>query len=265
METNKILLNKELADKIKGLLGNIRTSVVELATIAANIRNQYLDATGKKYDGAFQAFWKNHGMEKNFGSQANFTKYANAGDAIGLVKAQYEQYESRLPITLTALYEFSMLTQEEMELCLENTFSRTEVTSDRAKWKAPKKPKPLITPSIQSAAIKAWRMKWRNPKAAPTDKRRLKIAEIKVHGSLYDFKGGKPSGEITISQIDEITSALKAAIAQFPDVIIRLDLEDEKLKAGYDKRLAADIAKGTKKAIQAKKKPKKSSVKKSKD
>ena len=169
MTTNKIPLNKELADKIEGLLGNIRTSVVELATIAASIRNQYLDATGKKYDGDFQAFWKNYGMEKNFGSQANFTKYASAGDAIGMVKAQYEQYESRLPITLTALYEFSQLDQEEMELCLSSTFSRTEVTSDRTKWKSPKKPKPLITPSTQAAAIKSWRTKWRNPKAAPTD------------------------------------------------------------------------------------------------
>ena len=253
MATNKIPLDKELADKIKGLLGKIRTSVVELAIIAANIRNQYLDASGKKYDGDFQAFWKNFGMEKNFGSQANFTKYASSGDAIGMVKAQYEQYENRLPITLTALYEFSLLTQDEMELCLEDTFTRTEVTSDRSKWKQPKKPKPLITPSTTAGAIKSWRTNWRNPKAPVTDKRRLKIAEIKVHGSLYDFKGGKPTGDITIGQIDQITAALKAAIAQFPDVIIRLDLEDEKLKAGYEKRLAADIVK----QADAKKKRKK--------
>lgn len=255
MTTNKIPLNKELADKIKGLLGNIRTSVVELAVIAANIRNQYLDASGKKYDGDFQAFWKNYGMEKNFGSQANFTKYASAGDAIGLVKAQYEKYENRLPITLTALYEFSQLNQEEMELCLENTYSRTEVTADRSKWDAPKKkPKPLITPSTTAGAIKAWRTNWRNPKAAATDKRRLKIAEIKVHGSLYDFKEGKHNGILSIEMMGQISEALKKAVEQFPEAVIRIDLEDEKLKQGYEKRLNAETEKQAKALADAKKK-----------
>ncbi len=261
MSTNKIPLNKELADKITGLLGNIRTSTVELATIAANIRNQYLDVSGRKYDGEFQSFWKNFAMEKNFGSQANFTKYANAGDAIGLVRAQYETYEKRLPTTLTALYEFSQLTQEEMELCFENTFTRTEVTSDRSKWKSPKKPKPLITPSTQSGAIKAWRTNWRNPKPLETDKRRLKIAEINVHGSLYDFKAGKPTGILDIETISKIADAIKKAVSQFPEEIIRLDLNDEKLRVGYEKRQAADAAKEQKKAADAKKNEKKTKPK----
>lgn len=253
MATNKIPLNNDLADKLVEMLSNTRTPIVVLAKFAAEIRNQNLDDSGKKYDGSFQAFWKNHSMEQKFGSLSNFTKHASAGDAIGRVKAQFEKYEKQLPTTLTGLYEFSQLTTEEMGLCLESTYSRTEVTSDRGKWKFPKKPKPLITPSTQAGAIKAWRTNWRNPKAEATDKRRLKIAEIKVHGSLYDFKGGKPSGDITIGQIDQITAALKAAIAQFPDVIIRLDLEDEKLKAGYEKRLTADIVK----QADAKKKRKK--------
>jgi len=261
MAANRIPLNKELADQLIGLNNKIRTSLIELASIAANIRNQHLDANGKKYDAEFHAFWKAHSMEQNFGSLSNFTKYANSGDAIELVKAQFQKYEKRLPTTMSALYEFSLLLPEEMELCLENTFTRTEVTSDRSKWKSSKKPKALISPSTQAGAIKSWRTNWRNPKAPVTDKRRLRIAEIKVHGSLYDFKGGKPSGEITLEQIDQITAALKAAIAQFPDVIIRLDLEDEKPKAGYEKRLAADTAKAEKKAADAKKNTKKTKPK----
>jgi len=257
METNKTPLNKELADQLIALNGKIRRSIIELATIAATIRNQYLDATGSKYDGEFHAFWKKFSMEQNFGSLSNFTKYANSGDAIELVKAQFEQYEKRLPTTVSALYEFSLLKPEEMELCLEDTFTRTEATSDRSKWKQAKKPKPLISPSTTAATIKSWRTNWRNPKAPVTDKRRLKIAEIKVHGSLYDFKGGKPTGEITIGQIDQITAALKAALAQFPDLIIRLDLEDEKLKHGYEKRQAADIKKVAEKEADVKKKLKK--------
>ena len=258
METNKTPLNKELADQLIALNGKIRRSIIELATIAATIRNQYLDATGSKYDGEFHAFWKKFSMEQNFGSLSNFTKYANSGDAIELVKAQFEQYEKRLPTTVSALYEFSLLKPEEMELCFENTFTRTEVTSDRSKWQGSKKrPKPLVTPSTQAGTIKTWRMNWRNPKATPTDKRRLKIAEIKVHGSLYDFKEGAHTGSISLEQINEISEALKKAVAQFPDVIIRLDLEDEKLKTGYEKRLAADIKKAESDAAGSKKKPKK--------
>ena len=215
METNKTPLNKELADQLIALNSKIRRSIIELATIAATIRNQYLDATGSKYDGEFHAFWKKFSMEQNFGSLSNFTKYANSGDAIELVKAQFEQYEKRLPTTMSALYEFSLLMPEEMELCLENTFSRTEATSDRGKWKSPKKPKALISPSTQAGAIKSWRINWRNPKAPVTDKRRLKIAEIKIHGSLYDFKGGKHTGSLSIETLAQISEALKQAVAQF--------------------------------------------------
>ena len=253
METNKILLNKDLADTLIGLNNKVRKSIVELATTAAAIRNQHLDAGSKKYDSEFRTFWKKYSMEQNFGSLANFTKYANAGDAIEVVGAQFEKHTKRLPTTLSALYEFSLLTPEEMELCLESTFSRTEITSDSTKWKSPSKPKPLISPSTQASVIKSWRTNWRNPKATPTDKRRLKIAEIKIHGSLFDFRDGKPTGVITLNQINQITEALKKAVAEFPDVIIRLDLEDEKLKASYDKRLAADIGKKVKEATGKKK------------
>ena len=256
METNKIPLNKDLADQLIGLNNTIRKSIVELATIAAAIRNQHLDPNGKKYDSDFRTFWKNFSMERNFGSLSNFTKYANAGDAIEVVRAQFDKHVKRLPTTLSALYEFSLLNPDEMELCLDGTITRTEITSDRSKWHIPKKPRPLITPSTQAAAIKAWRTNWRNPKATPTDKRRLKIAEIKVHGSLYDFKGGAHNGSISLEQIDQISAALKEAVAKFPDVIIRLDLDDEKLKAGYEKRLAADIKKTEADKVGTKKSPK---------
>ena len=261
MATNTIPLNKELADQLIGLNNKIRSSLIELATIAAKIRNQHLDASGKKYDAEFHGFWKAHSMEKNFGSLSNFTKYANAGDAIELVKAQFDKYEKRLPTTMSALYEFSLLTTEEMELCLEDTFTRTEVTSDRSKWKQAKKPKPLITPSTTAGAIKSWRTNWRNPKAPVTDKRRLKIAEIKVHGSLYDFKGGKHTGILSIETMAQISEALKKAVEQFPEAVIRIDLEDEKLKQGYEKRLNAEVEKHTKSVSDAKKKTEKTEKK----
>jgi len=50
-----------------------------------------------------------------------------------------------------------------------------------------------------------------------------------------------------------ITEALKKTISQFSDAIIRLDLEDEKLKAGYEKRQTASLKKAT--GSKKKKKP----------
>jgi FtsZ-binding cell division protein ZapB len=261
MIANSIALDKALADKLTELKATERTAATASALFAATIRNQYMDASGKKYAPEFVAFWKKFSMEKRFGSLQNFSKYANAGDAIEKVRAQFDKYEKNLPTTLTALYEFAQLTDEEMELCLETTYSRPEVTSDRTKWKSPKAPKPLITPSVTAGAIKSWRMNWRNPKAPNTDKRRLKIAEIKVHGSLFDFKDGKPQGIISLEKLAEITEAIKKVISDFPDTIIRLDLEDEKLKEGYNKRLAKELEKSKKKAEELKKnkaeKPKK--------
>ena len=266
MTSNTIKLDKDLAEKLIGLNDKIRRSIKELATLAADIRNQHLDATGKKYDADFQSFWKSFSMETKFGSLSNFTKYASAGDAIGLVKAQFEEHEKSLPTTLGGLYEFSQLTVDEIALCLENTYTRKEITSDRSKWKPPLKKKPLITPSTNASTIKAWRTNWRNPKAPVTDLRRLKIAEIKVHGSLYDFKDGKPSGSLSIETVAEISEAIKKAVAQFPEAVIRLDLEDENLKAGYGKRLLASSEKEAKKLAESKKKsetPKTKPIKKS--
>jgi hypothetical protein len=244
MADNKITLDKALAEKIETLVSKIRSSTVELATIASNIRNQYFDETSKRYDVNFQTFWKNYSMENNFGSMANFTKYAKIGDALGLVRAQYEQYEKRLPTTAGALYEFAQLTHEEMEICLEDTFTRTEVSADRSKWKNnKKKPKPLITPTTTEATIRSWRKNWREPKQPVTDKRRLPLAELKLHGSFYDFKNGVNTGLVSVETFDKIIEVLKQIKTDLGEDIIRFDIHEEKLRSGYAKRELASMEK----------------------
>lgn len=271
MAGNKISLDKTLADRIETLISTIRSSTVELATIASDIRNQYFDMATNRYDGTFQTFWKNYSMEKKFGSMANFTKYAKIGDALGKVRAQYEKYEKRLPTTMGALYEFAQLEPEEMELCLQDTYTRTEVTADREKWKKGKNPKPLITPATTEAAIRSWRKNWREPKQPVTDKRRLPLAEIKLHGSFFDFKDGKHLGVVPIEGFNRIIDILKRIQQEIGEDIVRFDINEEKLRTGYEKREQASLEKkkaADEKAKQdAKKKPtkgQKKSVKRSK-
>ena len=135
MSNNLIALDQALADKFTALLGTIRKNIVELATTAATVRNQYLSGSGKSYEPEFHQFWKIYSMENKFGSLSTFAKYANIGDAIEKVRARYERYQDRLPTTMTALYEFSQLLDDELELCLEDHWVRTEITPDRERWK----------------------------------------------------------------------------------------------------------------------------------
>lgn len=264
MSDNKIQLNKELADRISTLIGNVRKSVIELAALAAEVRNQYLDASGRKYDPEFEAFWKAHDMDGKFGTRATFTKYANVGDVIHKVQAQYEAYADRLPVTLSALYEISQLNNDEIALCLTDTYKRTELTLDQTKWSKPKKPKPLIQPHVQAGIIAAWRKSWRNPTPPNTDKRRVRLAEIKIHDSFGTFNGVTHTGAIGINELDALTDALKQAVAGISADHIRIDLHDEKLKQKYRKSEEQAEAKEKAAAEAAKKKPKKKKTNKKK-
>jgi len=266
MSTNKIPLNKELADRISTLIGNVRRSVIDLASLAAEIRNQYRDESGKKYDSTFEAFWKAFNMDGKFGTRATFTKYASIGDVIHKVQAQFEMYADSLPVTMTALYEISQLTDEELGLCLVNTYRRSEVTADQKKWIKPKtKPKPLIHPHVQAGIISGWRKRWRNPVPPDTDKRKLSVAEVKIHNSLTSFrKDGTHNGSVSLNDLDAIIEALKAALSGFSSDAIRLDLHDEKLKDKYKKEELKAETKAEMKAKEAedaaKKKPSKTKM-----
>lgn len=243
METNRIELNQALKDKFEGLFSVARKSVLEQVKLASLLRNQYLDESGRKYDAAFQTFWKDFSMNDLFKSQSNFTKYAAAGDAISKVEKRYEQHFKKLPMSVSALYEVALLSDEELELCLHDTYKRSEITSDRSKWKSNKKPKPLINPQVTASEIANWRKNWNNPKAAATDKRRLKLAEIYVHGSLYDFdrKTAEFIGKLTKEYVKAISESLIDVVGKFDGELIRLDLKDEALYSGHDRRATAAI------------------------
>jgi hypothetical protein len=248
MTANVSQLNQALADELVELSGKIRTSVIVLAEKASNLRNEYLSSDGTSYDAKFQKFWKTYSLEKRFGSLSSFTKYANVGDFREKIGARYIQHEKQLPTSMTALYECSLLDDDELDLCLTDTWVRTEPTPDRAKWKRKgSKPRPVITPEATAASIKSWRDKWRNPKIPPTDRRRIRLAEIKIHNSIHEFKNGVSASKISLDEMNEITEALKSVMSKFDSAVVHLTLNDEKIKASYEKKQTTSAEKAKKK------------------
>jgi len=260
MTENKIKLDEGLADKLVDLLGNIRKAGIDLAILASEIRSQYFSLENKRYDPSFNEFWTKLEMDKKFGGLSNFTKYAKAGEAVKKIQAVkvLKRYEKRLPTSIQALYEMSFLSIEEMELCFQKTYSRSEVTMDQDKWK-PKSQKPLLTPSTTAAQIKNWREKWHNPRIKPTDKRRLEVVSIKVDGSLLDFDKDTADhiGKIDKQKVRDIANAVVEAMKPFSTDIVRVDLRDEEWLSKFDQRqekLRNEIQKRKKKSNKKKSK-----------
>jgi hypothetical protein len=229
--TNKITLDKELVDELKGYQKRIRENTVSIARKAFQIRSQYISADGRKYDENFEKWWSTHNLDSVFGKRANFTKWASSGEAIE--KSVIEGHDERMPTTLTALYEIAQLRPEEVKLGLQDTYTRTSLTEDP---KGNKKPKPLIHPEATAAEIRSWRKRWRSPKAKSTEKRRLAFATIKVHGSLYDFdKSGKHEGILTPDKLKDIYDALISSMKPYNEFAV-LETNLEPLLEGHAKR-----------------------------
>jgi hypothetical protein len=236
-KSNLIALDKALADKFRALKRNEKRATVEIAELAALVRNQHLGIGKREYDADFAKWWKNHGGEEIFGTPSTFTTYAKAGDAVGLFKAQFEKHIDRMPTSKAALIELGELTKDEIARGLENTYERTSVDAPESEWKRPKKPKPLINSSTTGPQLRAWREAWRNPRGKTArDKRSLTLMTIKVHGSLYDFdKGGNHSGSLTKEQVRSWSQKVQE-IFTGKDALVLIDSNAEKLCSGHDRR-----------------------------
>jgi hypothetical protein len=129
METitsNKIPLNRALVDEFLAFQKNIRENAISMAEKAYDIRSQYLSADGRKYDKEFEKWWSDYKLDSIFGQRANFTKWPSAGAALS--QAKIGEYRDRMPTTLTALYEVSQLTPDELKLCVQDRYTRTSLT-----------------------------------------------------------------------------------------------------------------------------------------
>lgn len=228
---NKIPLDRALVDEFVSFQKNIRENTIAMAEKAFDIRSQYLSADGLKYDPTFEKWWSSYNLNSIFGKRANFTKWALAGAALG--QARIGEYRDRLPTTLTALYEVSQLTPDELKLGIENCYRRSSLTD---KPKGNKKPTPLIHPEATAAAIKSWRERWRKPPVKSNEKRRLSFATLKVHGSLFDFdKRGTHSGVLTVEKLKNIHDALTNSMLPFDEYVL-LETKLDQLIKGHTKR-----------------------------
>ena len=215
---NKRLLDAALAEEFKALQAQASNAITRMCLLAAEIRHQNLAENGRSYDSAFEQWWLANNLDKIFGGRPNFTKYAEAGDAIENVRINFKKHTSQLPTSMSALYEIAQLSSEELNCCLEHTYKRKEITADPQKWTRSKS-QPLINPQVTAAAIRTWRKNWRTPKIKSTSKehRRLKLLSIKMHDSFwteFDKNTGEYTGKIKpanlISWSDEVAKVFES-------------------------------------------------------
>ena len=96
-----------------------------------------------------------------------------AGEVISRFEQRFNQHFDKLPTSREALKSIGNLSDDELALCLENTYRRTVVTAPGNEWSCLKKAKPVVCPSATAAAIDNWRENWRQPKVRSTEKCRL--------------------------------------------------------------------------------------------
>jgi hypothetical protein len=155
---NKIPLDAETAKEIRRLRKNIRENLIAMIEKAHTIRMQRLGEKGKGYSADFHRWWRKNDLQPEFGTLANFTKYALAGEA--WEKAAAQGYRDRLPLTLNGLHEVSRYTSDEVKLAIQNTYTRISPTATPT---APKIPKPVIHPEATHRQIQKWLERWREP------------------------------------------------------------------------------------------------------
>ena len=224
--------------KIREYVGNIRRNTIDLARLAYEIHSTHISADGRKYDDHFEKWWKNHSVERLFGSRSNWSRWQTAGGAIAKVEVQFAKHFSALPMSVDALYAVAQLTDQELALCIQNTYTRTSITDPEQKWKRPKKPRPVIHPSATAASIRNWTEKWRNPVSKiATDPRRLVLATIKIHGSFFNFdrNNAAHTGKIDKAAIQHLGGKLKEFFAGQEETIL-LESQSDHLCSLYDAR-----------------------------
>lgn len=169
---NQTALTPQLAEAIRERFDAVRENRFELYTLAAGIRKRYLSEKTVKYEPEFEQWYKKHKMDECFGSDANFLRYAAAGDVVVYTSQQTsnpEGYLRQLPVSVGALYECSLILntrktgKEDFIRCLTQYPTRTSVSQSPDDW-GNRIGKKVIHPKATAADIRNWRRKWENPR-----------------------------------------------------------------------------------------------------
>jgi len=260
LQDNRIQLDEALRDEFAALKQAETTAIFQLARKAYSVREQYLN--DGKYSGDFKLYWNNFEFDTIFGSMSSFTKYALAGTVLEKVIGRYELkncYE-QLPQTVSALYELRYHSVEQLEMCFQDTYTRTEKTNDRDRWskRSKKKAYPLIHPHATAASLRNWHRKWENPQAEKADNRQLPFIEIKASYSVLDFdKSGNPNGNLKIEELKDLLSQVETLLDG--NVKFKLESNLDRIQKSYDRsrhdRIERAQSKATGELAKAKKTP----------
>lgn len=242
---NQVTISNNLEQRLKNHFLTDRTNRFKLYILSSGIRKKYLDTQTQKYTDQFLDWYKKRGMQKLFGSLANFTKYASAGDVVHYVATKTsnpEKYLEQLPVSVGALYESSLIlksSEDTFKLCLQFTAFRKSIDEPKFEWKT-KKP-PLITPRTTEEKIRSWRQKWDNPpppKIKRADKRTLPMLSIYCSGELLDFdrKTGDKIGCLDLDQVEQFITALANHFNEDNGAQFRIETHLDDLTSMYFKR-----------------------------
>lgn len=242
---NSISLDEELVQTFSSYQENIRENTIQLCLLAAGVRAAHLDVSGKKYDKAFEVWWRNYSLDTLFGGRNNFSKYASAGDVIAKAEGRYKAKRDQLPTTVGALYQLAQLTEQELQLCFQHTYTRKSLTASETEYGG-KTTKPLIRPHTTEAQIKAWRDKWNNPPKPKTEKRTVTLAEIRIHGSIFDLDSqGTPTGKLTEPEIRQLMERIESAL-EGTNTVVLIESNLDKIVSGIERRKAKAAKKNSK-------------------
>jgi hypothetical protein len=243
---NQVSLTDELANEIRERFARDRDNRFRLFLIAAGLRNRYLDKKTKSYVKEFDTWYKREKFQDYFGTLANFTKYASAGDVVAYISETYgdetPKFLKQIPTSVGAMYEASqILTYDNdlMNLCLRFTVKRTSVDQPKDQWVS-KKPA-LLNPHATEAQIRTWRRNWLNPpppRQKRTDKRTLLLATVTVSGELFDFnrKTGDKIGCVDLPEVEELLNRLRTLFPNPDDPRFKITDNIDVLTTGYYKR-----------------------------
>jgi hypothetical protein len=237
---NQATLSTALAEQFQSLSRKSREALIAMCLLANAVRTANKDQSGN-YNKSFHEWYSKHNMDKVFGSKSNFSRYADAGVVVAKHKAVLGKELSQLPLSVAALCEIHDMTDEEIELCWNDTYKRATLLAPKEEWttKSKTKKEPVINAHATAASIKSWKKAWRSPPVEKADKRNLPFITIFADYSIYDIdKHGTLNGNTTIEDLEKINSSIKTILAG-KDSQVRFESKMDSIKDSQQKRIEA--------------------------
>ena len=236
---NQATLSTELAVEFQSFSRKIRESFIKMCLLANAVRTANKDQSGN-YNKSFHEWYSKHNMDKVFGSKSNFSRYADAGVVVAKHTAVLGKELSQLPLSVAALCEIHDMTDEEIELCWNDTYKRATLLTPKEEWtiKSKTKKEPVINAHATAASIKSWKKAWRSPPVEKADKRNLPFITIYADYSVYDLdEKGHPKGNTKIEDLEKINNNIQT-ILEGKDSQVRFESKMDFIKGEQQKKSA---------------------------